>query len=159
MWKSGGVGRGITGRCFVKKITVFFILFILAGCTGSIRYEGSAEIANKIAKKLDFISKGYADKEFDAIAAHMDSALAARENIRQDIDSNDDISLDITIGRFIISESSVSVYVTWNRKWRTVEGNPSTLVGSSVLFFDPDTLLLSGVQGDDIFSSFAGKEK
>lgn len=135
----------------MKRLLWLIVFVFFAGCTSNVNLEGSAKLAKKIIDELNEVSEGYASNSPDAVLEHFDEAMREKIDIAGQMAENQQTDLRFTVGRFIVNEADVLVHTAWARSWTLRTGEKGGSGGNAILHFDPDTLLITGVEGDNPF--------
>jgi NAD(P)-dependent dehydrogenase (short-subunit alcohol dehydrogenase family) len=127
---------------------------LVAGCSSKeVRYpEDHARFA-KIDKAVEELRSAYVRRDLSDIQSLMlprEALEKATNDIQQDFQTYEEITLDWTIDRIVIEGESIEVVVNWAGQWRKNPADTGTRErGQGILKLTGEkTVLLNGLEGD-----------
>jgi hypothetical protein len=147
--------------CRVQPAWVVALFLCLAWMSGQIlgcssnepRYPQDHARYERIDRAVESLRKAYVQKDLSSIQAlllPMDSLDRMEQEVQNDFQTFQDISLEFSIERILIEAETIEVYVHWQGQWTRTPAEAGVRERGHGMFRweGVQSILLKGVEGD-----------
>ena len=140
--------------CVALFLCLAWMTDLILGCSSKDpRYPLDHARYERIDKAVESLRKAYAGKDLSSIQAlmlPMDSLDRVEQEVQNDFQTFQDISLEFSIERIMIEGETIDVYVHWQGQWTRTPAEAGVRErGHGMLRWEGvQSILLKGVDGD-----------